>query len=258
MMRSSLDSYSTAGAEGAYVYWAKSVSDNIIDVKAIRPSLLREETLPVYSSNGGKYAFIGGDQINVNTLTIPNAALGIDYTAEYENGLLCITVSPTGTLASLEEITAAVEQDRVGYVYIYALMNDGSLPTEEIKNAILSACNAENVRPLTDYVSVHDPEIVEYDIDCTYYISQTTQLSLTDIQVAVNNAIGQYIAWQRSKIGRDINPSMLQSMLMQAGIKRVDIISPVYTPLLSGEDNDIPQIAVIRNMTVTNGGYEDE
>lgn len=37
-MRLSLDKYSTAGAEGSYIYWAKSVSEEIADVKAVKAS----------------------------------------------------------------------------------------------------------------------------------------------------------------------------------------------------------------------------
>lgn len=37
LMRTGLDSYSTAGPRGAYEYWAKSVSTSIADVRAITP-----------------------------------------------------------------------------------------------------------------------------------------------------------------------------------------------------------------------------
>ncbi len=45
---------------------------------------------------------------------------------------------------------------------------------------------------------------------------------------------------------------------MQTGIKRVDLVSPVFTVLNDGADGSAPQIASVRNISVTNGGFEDE
>ena len=83
------------------------------------------------------------------------------------------------------KLKVTIEQEEAGRVYIYALMNDGTIASDTIKKAIYDVCNDESVRPLTDYVSMHDPLIVEYDIDFTYYISRTSQLSLNDIQIAI-------------------------------------------------------------------------
>ena len=60
-------------------------------------------------------------------------------------------------------------------VHIYAVMEDGSLASDEMKTAILAACNDENIRPLTDKVSVEDAELVQYDITMTYYLSRDSQ-----------------------------------------------------------------------------------
>ncbi len=38
LMRASMDAYSTAGAAGSYIYWAKQVSTGIIDVAAVSPT----------------------------------------------------------------------------------------------------------------------------------------------------------------------------------------------------------------------------
>ena len=126
------------------------------------------------------------------------------------------------------------------------------------KEAIYDACSAESVRPLTDCVKVEDPEKIDYNIDFTYYISEDTQLTLTDIETAVTSAVNEYIAWQCAKLGRDINPDRLRYYLMQAGIKRMQIREPVFVSLRSGVNNDVPQIATLGTISVTNGGYEDE
>lgn len=184
LMRDSQDAYSSAGAKGGYVYFAKQVSTEIIDVVANSPT--------------------------------------------------------------------------PGRVNLYVLMSGGTIAGDEIKNSVLSACNYEYVRPLTDLVTVENPEVVNYDIGLTYYIPHDTTKSLAQIQAAVDTAVKQYNAWQKEKLGRDINPSYLIGLLMQTGIKRVALSSPAYTALRDGSDNTVPQIAVVGTITITDGGYERE
>jgi hypothetical protein len=195
LMRESEDAYSTAGAIGGYVYFAKSVSTEIKDV-------------------------------------VPNSPIP-------------------------------------GHVNIYALMSDGTPANEETKSKILAACSDKTIRPLTDFVQMRDPETVNYDIELTYYITQGTQQSAEEIETAVNSAAANYITWQCGKFGRAINPSYLIGVLMQAGIKRVELVSPAFTTLRNGTDFDplsstvledsVPQIASINAAPILiNGGFEDE
>ena len=145
-----------------------------------------------------------------------------------------------------------------GTVDLYVLMDDGTIAQPEIKNAVLAACSADTVRPLTDLVSVKDPETVAYDIAFTYYIPAESPLSPADIEAAVDAAVKQYVAWQCGRLGRDINPSYLIGLLMQTGIKRVDLTAPAFTVLRDGSNQDTPQVAAVGGITATNGGYEDE
>ena len=145
-----------------------------------------------------------------------------------------------------------------GMVDLYVLMDDGTIATTEIKNAVLAACNGETVRAFTDFVSVKDPQTVSYDIAFTYYVPKNSSLSSAAVKTAVDKAVSEYVAWQCGKLGRDINPSTLIGLLMQTGIKRVALTSPTFTPLRDGSDKITPQVAAVGNITVTNGGYEDE
>lgn len=162
-----------------------------------------------------------------------------------------------------------------GVVKLYVLMQDGTLATEEMKSRVLAACSADEVRPLTDYVLVEDADIVPYDVEFTYYLQTGSRKSAVDIAADVQKAVEQYTSWQDSKLGRDINPSRLVSLLMGTGIKRVEIISPLFTKLEDGKeftetlpepvDGETwrftakpPQVAKLGSVTITNGGYEDE
>lgn len=159
---------------------------------------------------------------------------------------------------STEIADVIVVSPQPGYVDIYTLMDDGTIASEEIKGKVLAACNADTVRPLTDFVSVKDAETVPYNIAFTYYTQSDSAISATDIAAAVNEAVAEYKAWQSSKLGLDINPSHLIGLLMKTGIKRVELTEPLFTVLKNGSDKAAPQIASVKKITITNGGYEDE
>lgn len=262
LMKASMDAYSTAGSEGSYIYHAKSVSTEIGDVKAIRPQHMKETALPVYERDGVKYAFLGGDTIKTETLVLylasgSQAEQGRDYTAEYRSGLLTIIIPSDSPLAA-HSVHAEVGKVGAGEVDIYVLMDDGEIAGDEIKAAVLDACTGRTVRPLTDNVEVKDPETVGYEIDMTYYIKRQSSGNSAAIASAVEEAVERYKAWQSEKLGRDINPSKLTEMVMETGVKRVDIRKPVYTVLSDGSKGIVPELAVIGQTTVINGGVEEE
>ena len=145
-----------------------------------------------------------------------------------------------------------------GVVKLYVLMENGEPAGDEVKTAVLAACSADTVRPLTDQVFAEDAETVEYDIDLTYYTQEGGGQSMEDIRAAVDAAVDTYTAWQSGRLGRDINPSRLIALLMETGIKRVELHSPVFTSLRDGSDKTVPQVAKRRSLEVRNGGYEDE
>ena len=145
-----------------------------------------------------------------------------------------------------------------GEVAIYALMSDGTKASSAVKALIAAACNDDQVRPLTDTVSVEDPTEVSYDITLTYYMSTESGMSSAEITAAVNEAINEYKLWQSGRLGRDINPSKLIQMIVEAGAKRVVLTAPAYAHLGDGSDGSAPDLAKVGTVTVTNGGYEDE
>ena len=151
-----------------------------------------------------------------------------------------------------------------GTVCLYAIMDDGSIAPDETKKAMVEVCSADEVRPLTDHVISGDPDVVNYNIDLTYYLTRDGDISAADAQTRVNEAVQQYISWQSGKMGRDINPDKLRYLLLEVGIKRVDLQQPVFTPLEDGKpsvdltSDKVPQVAKVGTVTVKSGGYEDE
>lgn len=139
-----------------------------------------------------------------------------------------------------------------GVVEVYPLLKGGELPTEEVLRAVEEELNDRTVRPLTDKVEVKMPAEVEYIIDCEYTINRSDATSASAIELAAEQAVEDYILWQKSVLGRDIEPTELIYRLKAAGVKRVKLIRPEYQVLKPTE------IGVVSEIRATNLGLEED
>lgn len=137
-------------------------------------------------------------------------------------------------------------------VEVRFLMADNSMPTAGIISEVQEYLSADDKRPLTDQLTVLAPTGQNFNIDVTYYINKSDTDKAVSIQAAVNAAVAEYIAWQTGTIGKDINPSVLTQMMVVAGAKRVNVVSPAFTTVPTGS------VARINTQTVTYGGLEDD
>ncbi|MFU1797386.1 baseplate J/gp47 family protein [Paenibacillus azoreducens] len=137
-------------------------------------------------------------------------------------------------------------------VEIRVLMQGGEMPTQDILDAVYGTCNSDRIRPLTDKVSVLAPEVVNYDIDLTYWIDSRNATDAAAIQSKVQEAVKAYVLWEKSRIGRDIIPSELIRLIMNAGARRVAVTSPAHTIV------NKTQVAIAGTPRVSYGGLEDD
>ena len=148
----------------------------------------------------------------------------------------------------------AVDSPSPGKVDVIVLMKDGELPSAEVLSAVDAVVSPEDVRPLTDNTEIMAPEVVNYSVDLTWWLGSGNATLSASIQESVNRAIQNFILWQKSKLGRDINPTELVHLIRQAGAKRVQIVSPVDTVISKR------QIAILADggLNVTFGGVEND
>lgn len=156
--------------------------------------------------------------------------------------------------ANADIIDVNVSSPAAGEVQIVPLLSGGEIPEQEVLDDVLEVCNAEKVRPLTDKVTAKAPTTVSYDINASYYINTDDKSQSTSIQNAVTKAVSEYVLWQKSRLGRDIDPSKLYEMMVQAGAKKVTVTSPVIKTLQQTE------LAVAGKVTVNflGGGKMNE
>lgn len=175
-IRTSNERYSTAGPELAYVYYAKSANQKIIDVQVISPS--------------------------------------------------------------------------PGVIEIFPLLEGGELPTDEIMAQVLALCSDKTVRPLTDFVKVSKPIVKSYDLEATYFLPKSSLVESE--KEIVEAAFNDYVLWQRSKLGRGIDPSELYARLQNAGAKRIQVTPSNYIEL------ERQEVAHAGTTTLTFGGFIDD
>ena len=145
-----------------------------------------------------------------------------------------------------------VESDNAaGTITLTVCCNNGAIPSQEILDKVLAACNSKEVRPLGDLVTVSGIAQETYDIELVYYTTEDEESDTVAAIEGEGGAIERYNEWQCSEIGRAINPDRLRAEILKSdtraiGADYVEIIKPAYTVLAS---NKVAKWS--GNMTVT-------
>ena len=146
-----------------------------------------------------------------------------------------------------------VDSPTPGSVVVYITMEGSKLPEEAVIEDLEEYLKDDQVRPLTDNVSVSAPQTVDYSVSVKYWINRSSAGQAAALQEDIEAAVQSYIEWQQAKIGRDINPDQLIQMMVAAGAKRVEITAPTFKSI---QKTQIP--AITDEATVTYGGVEDD
>lgn len=238
-IREAENKLSTAGPAKAYKYWALSANSRVSDAVVMSDTETLTRELSIYD----RHAFKGGDTLLPATLVVykadgSEAAEGTDYTAAYSDDLLTLTFS--GALATATTVKIQIDRDMRGRVKIVPICAGGEIPDEEVLADVLAACSADDVRPLTDLVTVEAPGVQLYDIELTYYTTKANESEVVQNVEGSDGAINRYIYWQGSNLDQDINPDELRKRILApdwednlTGATRVIITKPEYTELNS-------------------------
>lgn len=144
---------------------------------------------------------------------------------------------------NISDVSAWSDAAHAGQVYIYFLMEGGRLPTPDECEQVYAVCNADRIRPLTDQVFVQPPTQKIFGGQIKYWIRTADEQFSNDIQTKVTQAFNDYRVWQTTSIGRDINPSKADQMIVEAGAKRIECSSGVIGSIA------FAQIGTLQNVT---------
>lgn len=131
-------------------------------------------------------------------------------------------------------------------VSVLARDGDGTAP-DDLVEAVAALLEGDEVRPLTDRVTVQPAQIVEFAIDArlTLYPGPDQQLILANADAALDALIAQ-----NRRIGRDITLSAIIAALHVAGVQKVELVAPVADVLV-----DDTQAANLTARTVALAGF---
>lgn len=136
-------------------------------------------------------------------------------------GLASTTTGPQSQYESVaknvssEIIDARALNLDAGEVGVYLILAHES-GAQAIVEGVYNALSAQNVRPLTDHVTVAAAKEKAYALSAL-----CVQESGQNIKEALLSAAQAYLDWQNNTIGRAFNPDKLMAMLYQAGALRV-------------------------------------
>lgn len=125
--------------------------------------------------------------------------------------------------ADVADISAISPQPGAVTVYVLARSGDGSA-SEALLGAVTAALNQEQVRPMTDQVSVQSASIVSYTIEAELVMLPGPDSAV--VRAAAQAAAEAYAAAQHS-MRRDVTLSGLYAALHQPGVQRVELAAPV-------------------------------
>ena len=136
-------------------------------------------------------------------------------------GLASVSTGPARQYEAAAKAVSSIIVDAkainlaAGSVGVYLILSDTTGAAALIQS-VVDALNAEDVRPLTDTVSVYQATNKTYTLKVKYIAdnsSATTQ--------AIAAAVADYQEWQDNTIGRAFNPDRLMAAIYQAGAMRV-------------------------------------
>jgi len=127
--------------------------------------------------------------------------------------------------ASNEVKSVSVKSPNPGEVLVTILSNigDGTVG-QELIDAVLAKLNEDDIRPLTDLVSVQGAEIINYQVEAV--ITVYSGPSSAVVETEANDALQKFIS-DRHEIGRVIAISGVYDALHVDGVKKVELISPL-------------------------------
>lgn len=133
-------------------------------------------------------------------------------------------------------------------VTVLARDGDGTAP-QTLLDAVAAALSADNVRPLTDQVTVQAAQIVLYEVVATVYTYAGPDSAL--VLAESQRKLVAYIE-EAHRLGRDVPRSGIFSVLHSEGVQRVELVSPAADIVI-----DRTQAPHCTSITITPGGVDE-
>ncbi|GIX38021.1 MAG: baseplate assembly protein [Silanimonas sp.] len=146
-------------------------------------------------------------------------------------------------------LDASVTSPAPGEVLVTILSRSGDgTPAPATLDAVLAALSADDVRPLTDHVSVQPAQIVPYTVAATLYTRPGPDASV--VLAEAQSRLQAYVESVR-RLGHDVPRSGLYAALHVEGVQRVELATPASDLIL-----DAGQAGHCTAIELTHGGTD--
>lgn len=144
---------------------------------------------------------------------------------------------------------ASATSPAAGEVVVSILSHDGNgAPLNTVLTAVEAALNHEDIRPLTDLVTVQGATIIEYAVEAEFVLYDGPVED--EVTAAARAAIEAHVA-TRHRLGYDITLSGIYAALHQGGVQKVTLTSPA-ADIEVGDG----EAAFCTAITLTSGGRD--
>ncbi|MCO6518661.1 baseplate J/gp47 family protein [Snodgrassella sp.] len=175
-------------------------------------------------------------EVKVSNITTSSGGVDIESDDAYRVRILLApeSFSVAGPVGAYEYFTRQVSQDIIdvyvtndtdkegkplGGVVAVTILTKTGLPSMELIHQVQTALSDERVRPLCDQVIVRAPKILNYQVAATLtlFVGADAQAVLA----AAKAAWQQYQSSQEQRLGLDVVPLVIQSLLKVDGVYNV-------------------------------------
>ncbi|MGJ8514674.1 hypothetical protein R84981_001129 [Carnimonas sp. R-84981] len=149
-----------------------------------------------------------------------------------------------------EVLDASATSPSPGEVLVTVLARAGNgKASKELLDQVNQSVNAENVRPLTDHVTVQSASIKEYRVKATLYLYAGPDAGVV---IAAAKAGAEQYAKDRHLIGQDVTLSGVYGALQQPGVQRVELKEPNANIVI-----DRTEASFCTGIDITFGGVDE-
>ena len=210
-------------------------------VKTLKTALNAEVSVQNLDTTSGGIETESDDDYRVRILLAPEAFTTCGSIAAYQYH----TRSVSQTIADVAVTTP------VGGAVKLTILTKQGLPSASLLNQVSRYVSAEKRRPLCDTVQVVAPERVAYHIVANLDLLAT--YAENEVKQRAENALREYLSARTQKLGLDIVPLDIQTVLKVAGVYNVTLTSPALTELNEEQWAECEQFTLNINGVRKNG-----
>lgn len=136
--------------------------------------------------------------------------------------------------ADSDVLDASAVSPDPGEVVVTVLSRTGDgAPSSEVLDAVEARLNADNVRPLTDLVTVQPASIVSFEVEAGLVLLPGPDSAV--VLAAAQARVDAHLASIR-RLGRDVTRAALIAALCPEGVQNVDLVSPAADIVLASDE----------------------